>query len=282
MSVLGFSLDWTRRLLEGVAESKDYNKVRDVVDKLKKDRHRIANEIANTYKSSSLRERLRLTSSHMDLVARFTRQACLGVVRVKAVVEDASKLLVGSSAGILSHVFEVGLAWDHVYDLPYIPGSSLKGAVRAAVEDLLAGKQGGREIVEALFGSVGSVGCVEFLDSYPVDARDGLVEVDIITPHYYRGGRVVEDELKAQPTPVVHVSVAPGTVFEIIVAYRCPRSLFQRVSELLRLSVKPVEYIIAVLVGLALRNGIGARTTKGYGVFRLLDVRVEEGDGGEC
>ncbi len=275
-NMLNIAIKWAKGLLEDLSKAVDDRGVENAIKAAKKGRKEIAETLVRSYAGAALTRRLDLARRHLDTVVVAARRACYNVLVFKARLEPQSKLLTGASTGVLSGVFEVGLSWDHVYDLPFIPGSSLKGAVRTVAEELLSNKPDGHRLVGALFGSVGSSGCIEFFDAYPIEASK-LLEADVITPHYYRGGEVVNHELEAQPVPVVHVSVAPGTVFSIVVAHRCTGTVLRSVSNALNVKVDPPDLILAILIGLALRSGIGARTTKGYGVFRLIDVGFEKG-----
>ncbi len=254
----------------------------------------------------------------------------LGFGFVDARYRAASKLLIGASAGIFAAVFEVGLAWDMVFDLPYIPGSSLKGLVRSwslrsCAE--LANMERRRECAERVFqlfgatvgrlaqgdeiqwfvevfGDVPTVarkeggwaGLVTFYDAYPV-ARGtgslgcGLLEPDVVTPHYYRGGEPVGDELEASPVPVPHLAVAPGTVFRLVVSLdpggeEAARSLARLLGGSRSFS-DGVSALAWLLVN-ALREGVGARTGKGYGELssegdaslQLVALRLHRRSGG--
>ena len=167
--------------------------------------------------------------------------------RVEAELETLG--FFGLSTGPLYRMFEVGIAWDPLLDIPYLPGTSIKGALRSLlilscltlrkgrVDCLyrvyrlfgLAGdlrgeeevldrlEQGERDVLyERLRSAVpqGSQGCLAFTDLYPVRVgREGrLLEPTVITPHY-RGADIVESEYDAQPNPILHVAVAPGVVF---------------------------------------------------------------------
>ncbi len=207
-----------------------------------------------------------------DSLKESSESQAAGIIVVDAKTVEGSRFLVGSSSGVLRTVFEVGLAWDYMFDLPYIPGSSLKGAMRASAEALL----GDGDLVSYLFGSEKNsrrkfAGCLEVFDAYPVEAPNGLLDLDVITPHYYEGGNVKESEIEAQPIPVVHVSIAPGVKFRFIIAHRCSEDVLKRLSEALRSIGVEAQGMgaLAALLGAALLSGVGARTGKGYGVFML-------------
>ncbi len=239
----------------------------------------------------------------------------LGLGFIDAEYETVSKLLIGASSGVFSAIFEVGLAWDMLFDLPYIPGSSIKGLVRSwalrrcaelssdkrrrcaelvfQVFGAAAGRQAGGEEsswFEEVFGGVprarepagGWVGLVTFYDSYPVRGGSGvlacgLLEPDVITPHYYRGGEPVRDEFEACPVPVPHLVVAPGTVFRMVVSLDpggedTIRSL---VSLLGRSGFHDGVGALTWLLASALGEGVGARTGKGYGAVQGGEVRLQ-------
>ncbi len=258
---------WALKVLNALSGLSNNVEAKDKLEALKKERRKLAEEIVREFTGNSLRVRLEEARKYVDRVVKYVRASGYGVALIRAVVEEESKLLVHASSGLLESVFEVGMAWDHVLDLPFIPGSSIKGAVRSIVED----RDFQRGLVYELFGSQEGMGCLVFLDAYPVEVHGGrLLEIDVITPHYYRGGEPVATELDAQPVPVVHVAVAPGTVFAFPVAYNCSEHVLAKLGQALKLRAQPQALVLAVLVGLGLRAGLGARTTRGYGVFRVV------------
>jgi CRISPR-associated protein Cmr6 len=229
---------------------------------------------------------------------------CVAVVDARL----TSKLLVGASGGVFAGLFEVGLAWDLIYDLPFIPASAVKGLLRSWLVTSCAGlgsagdKRRCLEFVAELVGlsgrmcsgeeeckwfdsvfggvanSVGGVfaGKMLVFDAYPVrrgggSVGCGLLDVDVVTPHYYRHGEVVRDEFDAEPKPVVHLSVAPGTVFRFVVAVdSTDDSILDAAGMLLRGKVVSAGVMLASLLVSALTSeGVGARTGKGYGFFEL-------------
>ncbi|ALL01404.1 CRISPR-associated protein, Cmr6 family [Pyrodictium delaneyi] len=248
------------------------------------------------------------SSARIALVRNLLDEQVKGLLETgHAVVVIDAKLtdrgLVGAGGGLLASVFEVGLAWDLLLDLPYVPGSSFKGAVSAFAEvsagcDRLRARRRGSEdkcvaekehaerldALRALFGdssdSDGSMGSLLFLDAYPVEPgrRGRLVEPAVITPHYHRGGEPVRYEYEAQPVPVPHVVLAPGVVFRFITALPLDRrnEIAEALGALgLHVNNDSVEVSVAALVSSALaKGGIGARTTKGYGVFQLVSARI--------
>ncbi len=196
--------------------------------------------------------------------------------------------LVGAGSGLLHTILEVGLEIDWLLGLPKIPGSTIKGALRSALEDLL-----GEEFADMILGEAGSGAHVSnaiILDSYPVGCLSGnekfpclVLTGDVVTPHYYSGGEPVEAEYQAMPVPVVHVSIAPGTVFRIIMGVRpevvadlerFANEFNKELGEKYNIRVEPTTRGLlaglAFLTASALASGFAARSAKGYNVMLPL------------
>ncbi|MCE4613661.1 MAG: type III-B CRISPR module RAMP protein Cmr6 [Desulfurococcales archaeon] len=278
-NLLKFTYDYSLRLLKSITNTdrisnKDdpWRAARQALDEALEKKHMIAADIVSAYnRSHNFHRKLKLASRHLEAVHLWSCRVWPKgqVIKVDAKLVEGSKLLTGGSSGVLQTVFEVGLAWDHILDLPYITGSSLKGAMRAAVEALLDSKHD--SIIKQVFGSEAASGCFQVFDAYPVEAPEGLLELDVVTPHYYSRSKVVKSELDAQPVPVVHISIVSGVLFRFVVAHRCSKRVLEDLSKALReLKVNATNSgAIAALLALALLNGVGARTGKGYGMFSL-------------
>jgi len=148
-----------------------------------------------------------------------------------------------------SHPVENGFAFHHLLGVPYLPGSSLKGLVRAWAEEHQPD-----EIAE-LFGAEGQVGAVDLLDALP-EAPPPLV-VEVLTPHY--GGWTTDDPPGdwRSPVPIPFLAVEAGATFLVgIVARRA--SDRRRVSEVRDLLIEALRC-----------EGAGARTTLGFGRWEL-------------
>ncbi len=148
-----------------------------------------------------------------------------------------------------SHPIENGFAWQHLLGLPYIPGSSLKGAVKAwgqwsgQIED---------EAERALTRII-------WFDALPlgVPALFG----DVMTPHYspyYAIGSPPADD--CAPVPIPYLTVAPGQSF-VIAACGDARDL-DSAANYLTLTLKWM--------------GVGAKTSSAYGRLDRNLAREEE------
>ena len=139
------------------------------------------------------------------------------VCKIKAL----SRGLVGTKGSFGEIPFEIGLSFDSILNVPFIPGSSLKGAFSHALEILLE-KNGksineAKKLVEIVFGSEEWSGLIGVSDAYPVEpgVNGFLFEPDVVTPHYPGA----ETEFDVSPNPVPFLTVARGVVFEFYIYF---------------------------------------------------------------
>ncbi|MEM2922471.1 MAG: type III-B CRISPR module RAMP protein Cmr6, partial [Candidatus Bathyarchaeia archaeon] len=149
-------------------------------------------------------------------------------------------------------------------NVPCIPGSSIKGAVKAAS---ILKKVIPDELVRELFGD-DSVGRLQFHDAYPVEGGvKGYVLIpDVLTPHYSKEGVDTFKEDQAMPIPIPFLSIAPATKFRFLITDRA-----QQVDQ-------PFLEILLKAVTVAFSLGLGAKTNLGYGVFDLVKASVTNGE----
>ena len=168
----------------------------------------------------------------------------------------------------LEHPTEVGFLWHRTLGVPFLPGSSVKGLVRAYAAEWLgieaqelqrifggAEKKGTQELPLELPGTVGSVAFLDVLPEGPVK-----LQAEIMTPHYspyYQGqGQVVPGDWTS-PTPIPFLAVAPGQAFSFAVL-----PLASTDAEDAEKAMQWLEKALAYL-------GAGAKTAAGYGRFAL-------------
>lgn len=157
---------------------------------------------------------------------------------------------------------EISISWDPVLNLPFIPSSSIKGLVRAYAE--LYNKLP-EHVINKFFGDKESVGLAIFTNAYPVKCSPSgggeasLVDPDVVTPHYSEVGGAI-DEASSSPTPLVFPTIAKGVTLAFAIGIR---------SEDTPLNINLVTQFINV-VNEALDQGIGARTSVGYGRIRIV------------
>ena len=159
-----------------------------------------------------------------------------------------------------SHPVENGFAWHPTLGTPYLPGSSVKGMVRAWAK-LDADPRLACETVEQLLGGPGEVGHVCFLDAVPIAPVQ--LEADVMTPHY--AGWTEKDPPGdwRSPTPIPFLATAAETAFLFSVIPRCA------------VSDGDLDAVGDWLSSALAWAGGGAKTAVGYGRFRRDETGEE-------
>ena len=210
-----------------------------------------------------------------------------------------SRLIIGLGS---IHPLETSITLHHIFGIPYIPGSALKGVCRmvafwelaqnfGVIEDerklqelqkkfygeLVDNNDKNKEILkyQLLFGAQNFKGLLLFLDAYPEISGDGkLFDLDVMNVHYpkyYSGNEPPADW--QNPNPIFFLTVKEGILFNFYVLfdeYRFNR-LKKDKSELTSvLEDLNIENEVKSLLKQALQNfGIGAKTSLGYGIFQI-------------
>lgn len=131
----------------------------------------------------------------------------------------------------MGHVLETGFVWHRIYGVPYLPGSSVKGLMRAYDEQSSKSEEKAKEITR-LFGpgdneakTKPSAGSLIVFDAIPVTKPK--LEVDIMNPHYgdYYGKKKVNGQLVPpadylSPVPIFFLTVAKDAVFSFAIGVR--------------------------------------------------------------
>jgi CRISPR-associated protein Cmr6 len=177
-----------------------------------------------------------------------------------------TRLVVG--LGLPSPI-ETGFLFDRLTGCPYLPGSSVKGLLRASARlvaegELKAGKTGqafwsqnrdrifGPEIAP---GIVARKGAATFFDAFPTAWP--TLEVDILTPHHQDYYGDSKDEIFPadwdKPGPVPFLAVKAGTLFGFY--FKAPEADVSQLAALLPVALDAL--------------GIGAKKSAGYGTFDL-------------
>ncbi len=178
-----------------------------------------------------------------------------------------------------THPHEISMVFDHTMGIPYIPASGIKGIVRFAhtleliptipENKIMTDKESGKQYfddeenwtaIPDAFGTQQTRGSVFFLDAYPETIPD--LHIDIMNPHY---GEYYNDDQNLtppgdyfNPVPLKFLTVAKGTVFMF-------RALMDKDKQNL---LDPIK----TAFGNALtREGVGAKTAVGYGLFDSLE-----------
>ena len=151
-----------------------------------------------------------------------------------------------------SHPVENGFAWHSTLGTPYLPGSSVKGLVRAWAK-LDADPKPDCRIIENLLGRPDKVGRICLLDAVPIESVQ--LEADVMTPHY--AGWTVDDPPGdwRSPTPIPFLVTAAETPF-LFGAIPCHP-----------VSGDDLDAVIGWLRCALVWAGAGAKTAVGYGRF---------------
>ena len=159
-----------------------------------------------------------------------------------------SRLLVHAKNDTTSLLFEIGTIIHPILGFPFIPGSSMKGALRSYLTSIKY------KDIEELLGDPSKSSKIVITDAYPVDTeKKGIMEPDVITP-IYRDPR----EHRASPVPIIYPVVAKGVKFRFFIALKEPR--------------KNLEEEVRKWVSEVMDEGIGGKTTVGYGILGIESI----------
>jgi CRISPR type III-B/RAMP module RAMP protein Cmr6 len=174
------------------------------------------------------------------------------------------KAISGLSQGPFRLIFEVGINYDEVLDVPYIPGSTIKGVLRSNLYEL-AGDEGNE-----IFGDKDREGSVIVSDAYPIGEK--LFIGDIVNPHYYQGGKLVSTEYDVNPVPVLHLAVRENVKFRFLIGVD-KRAKLGEIGE--KLNVKNAVELVSLLLLYSMKTGLGARSTNAYNFFEVEKIEVK-------
>lgn len=158
----------------------------------------------------------------------------------------------------MGHVLETGFVWHRILGVPYLPGSSVKGLMRAWGE-----KWGGaaQREVDRLFGPQADdekdadTGALIVFDAIP--KKRPILEVDIMNPHYapYYEGKSKHPADYFSPVPIFFLTVVAGVSFKFALA---PRHGYGKTE---------VDAGFSLLKEALENIGAGGKTAVGYGYF---------------
>lgn len=190
------------------------------------------------------------------------------------------RLIIGLGA---SHPQETSMTLHHIYGIPYIPGSAVKGVTKhwtilkfadkfkeeeksedfeKAIKeistkldlgdklDIKVGEITFQNIID-IFGTQKQEGKVIFFDSYPIDNLK--LKIDIMNPHYpqyYSKKEAPTDWQK--PNPIKFLTIDTKTKFQFYLAGK-DKELLNKAQNLLKEALENL--------------GVGAKTSLGYGIL---------------
>ncbi|MCS7163556.1 MAG: type III-B CRISPR module RAMP protein Cmr6 [Thermodesulfovibrio sp.] len=192
----------------------------------------------------------------------------------------AWRLIIGLGA---SHPQETSMTLNHIYGIPYIPGSAIKGVTKhwtvlkfaekdkkqnGKIEDAIRRVSSALEKGEVLeinvddidfvkiieiFGTQKQAGKVIFMDAYPINNIN--LKIDIMNVHYpdYYSKRKPPADWQ-MPNPVKFLTIE-NTEFSFF--------LLSKKGDLLNLAVLLLKEALN-------QHGVGAKVSLGYGIFEDL------------
>jgi len=193
----------------------------------------------------------------------------------EVVMELEGRGVVGTSSDVGRLLFEWGLAFDPYLNLPYIPASTIKGAIRRAYLRVCRKefKEACEIRAEKLFGSTESPGKIGFTDAYPVECLGKYLLVpDVITPHYVN----IKYEKDAMPKPAHYLSIGKGVRFKFFMFYYGGEDIDEELTKdpsSVR-SLNDLRILDKALL-LSLGLGIGGKTLTGYTHFKLVSYTIK-------
>ena len=176
------------------------------------------------------------------------------------------RLVVGLGGG---SVYETSMALHHIYGIPYIPGSAVKGVTRSWIiaevfnnseEDALNNPS-----FIKIFGNQKHKGKVIFTDAFPIQAPE--IKPDVMNPHFgdYYSGKKDKNNNLIPPAdylntgPIFFLTVENTSFNFYLIAKNKDKSVF---------NIEIGDFTIMKWLKKALlEHGIGAKTAVGYGYF---------------
>lgn len=147
-------------------------------------------------------------------------------------------------------VYETSINLHRNYAVPIIPGSAIKGCTKAYLRKY--GKEG-EDIIKEIFGDLTHRGNVIFFDALPIFSGS-FIRLDIMNVHYpdYYQKRLPPGDWM-EPTPIPFL-IVENAEYHFSVASK-QANLAEKASVSIKRALKDL--------------GIGAKTSAGYGYFRM-------------
>lgn len=173
-----------------------------------------------------------------------------------------------------------GVCLHPIYGCLHLPGSGLKGMTRAFAETVWLSEQNdkisARQDIRHVFGHAedkgdrqsGSIGNVIFHDAWP--AEWPTLQADILNSHHSQYFGASDQNVPPpgdweEPIPVVFLAASPKTRFQFAIS---PRRRLPPGSD--AAAQRLIDLTGRWLAGALEQLGAGAKTTAGYGTFRII------------
>lgn len=176
-------------------------------------------------------------------------------------------------------VFEGDITLHHIYGIPYIPGQAIKGNLRNYIIRKCSSEKEVEILNDNSFMSIfgkelqgktsGYQGKVIFLDSYPIDGFE--IKKDVMSTHYneyYQGNSL---PLDTEKIIVNNFMVVKNASFNFNIGIS--NDILNRECTLDK-NKNIVEFILENIIDVLRYNGLGAKTSVGYGFFDLNKEKI--------
>ncbi len=137
------------------------------------------------------------------------------------------RLLIGAEQSI----YETSIRLHHIYGIPYIPSSAIKGVVKSHIEQLKK-----LDSFIDMFGTEEQEGKIVFFDTFPIS--EPKIKMDIINP--------------MQEDKIINFLTIENTKFQFLIGFKDEKD----------------ENFIDLFKEALTEHGIGAKTAVGYGYFK--------------
>jgi CRISPR-associated protein Cmr6 len=224
-----------RILIARARDNKEFNQEkRELLDKLLDKINKQSGEIINKY----IKPLISVLSQNINID---------NSIKFKLELEATTKsrLIINTAAGLGQTVFEVGLNIHPLFSIPYIPSSSIKGALRSYINRNYGDDK------ERIFGDKDRMGEIFIFDAFPISFKNRLVDAEVTTSIYGTDKDTIQEH-KASPNPIIYPCIAKDVTFKFIIALK-DNSLQEEITKYF--------YDMA-------KEGIGAKTMLGYGELR--------------
>jgi len=192
-------------------------------------------------------------------------------VKIQITYQPMHRLLIGIGLGSPFSSTSL-MTLHHVYGIPYIPGSAIKGVLRNCwIQEKFEGKEenalkcdvfrklfGGNEDEET--GIQAQAGALVFFDAFPVSCF--RLEFDVQTPHYstyYQSQKAPTDDQRLIPISIPAITETKFLITVTVDSDKCSQEYYNEVEEVLRRAL--TEY------------GLGAKTALGYGLGKCTNCQ---------
>lgn len=222
-------------------------------------------------------DKYRSTDLTANLAGALKRQRLLIEHLNGAAIEASTDWRFVSGLGA-AHPYETGFIWHRTLSVPYLPGSSVKGMMRAWAKHW--GGLSSQQDIDRLFGAENgeaNSGALIVFDALPAVRPE--LKIDILNPHY---SEYYQDSSKPpadylSPIPVFFLTVAPRQNFEFFLAPR--KAAYLKQSEAVDATVKQDLMMAKELLNKALTClGAGGKTAVGYGQMTSTEIKGQEQD----